>query len=122
MIEDPNNQPRIFNCSVEQVHSGDDIIAMVDLRHDGMFKKTRMRLKGVDTPDAYKAARDTPAGRIREQVRSILIGSPCRVEQHAEGKGGGWVVTLHVYDNGEWINLNERLIEMGYVYAKREDS
>lgn len=110
---------RRFFCTIEEVHSGDDLILLVNLDIDGFYKRTRARLQGVDTPDAYKEKADTKAGSVRDQVRRLTSSRTCVIEVHAEGKGG-WIVTLHVKDGNEWINLNERLIEMGYVYRKAE--
>lgn len=111
---------RRYVCEVQEVHSGDDLIVMADLDHDGLYKRTRIRLQGVDTPDAYKEKANSKAGSVREQVRRLVTNKKCVIEVQAEGKGG-WIVILHVKEEGEWINLNERLIDMGYVYSKRED-
>ena len=112
---------RRYACVVEEVHSGDDLIALVDLGHDSLFKRTRVRLQGVDTPDAYKEKVNSVAGSVREQVRRWIHTNDkrCIIERHAEVKGG-WICTLFIRDEGEWVNLNERLIGMGYVYRKPE--
>lgn len=119
-MNNPETQrDRRYPCTVEEVHSGDDLVAMVELGHDALYKLVRIRLQGVDTPDAYKAKADTPAGSVREQVRRWINANDkkCIIEKHAEGKGG-WICTLYIRDGAEWVNLNERLIEMGYVYVK----
>ena len=116
----PTNDRR-YHCIVEEVHSGDDLVAMIELGHDALFKRSRVRLQGVDTPDAYKEKAASPAGTVREQVRRWVQANDkkCVIEKHAEGRGG-WICTLWIRDEGEWVNLNERLIEMGYVYRKPE--
>lgn len=112
---------RRFFCRIEQVHSGDDLLAMVDLGIDGLHKRTRLRLRGVDTPDAYKEKADSRAGGVREQVRRMVLNKTCDITVHAEGKGG-WIVTLHFEDQGEPLCLNDLLMEMGYVYKRPERS
>lgn len=110
------NTGRIFEARVEEVHSGDDFILLVNLGVDGLFKRTRVRLHGVDAPNAYKAGPDTEAGRVRDEIRK-RIGSRCLVELIAEGKGG-WIVNMTVFDsNNQPMCLNKSLQERGYVYA-----
>lgn len=112
----------VYSVKVEEVHSGDDLILMVDLGIDNLFKRVRARLAGVDCPDAYRASPDTKAGKVRDSVREITR-SDCRAHVHQQGGKGGWLVTLMYKgaDNG-YINLNEQLIDEGHVYTahKRE--
>lgn len=107
-----------FKAVVEEVHSGDDLILMVDLNVDALYKKVRARLQGVDTPDAYKAQADTQAGAIRDRVRKLTQGKQCFVDLHQQGRGG-WIITLWVM-NGKGDeniqNVNGMLKEEGYIY------
>lgn len=103
---------------VLEVHSGDDLILMVDLGVDDLFKKVRARLFGVDTPDAYKADSTTEAGKIREDVRKTVVSRDCYVDVN-KVNSSGWVVTLHVIKDGTDLNLNSHLAEMGYIYKGR---
>ncbi len=106
---------RIYEAKVEEVHSGDDFIVMVNLGVDGLYKKTRVRLYGVDAPNAYKARADTDAGRVRDEAKSLVSGK-CLVEVVAEGKGG-WIVNMTIFDdNNQPICLNTLMRERGYVY------
>jgi endonuclease YncB( thermonuclease family) len=116
----------IFYAVVEEVHSGDDLILMVDLGIDGLHKRVRVRLRGVDTPSAYRAKPETEAGQIREYVRDLVQGMPVKIEVHNQGKGS-WVVTLHICSREERedlaatkTNLNELLINKGYVYTSTQ--
>jgi hypothetical protein len=111
---------RTFNVVVEEVHSGDDLVLMVDLGMDGLHKRVRARLKGVDTPSAFRAKQDTAAGTIRDTIRGMIVGAPCSILLHSHGKGG-WVVTLfresaHMGPAGA-VNINELLVKQGYVYT-----
>jgi hypothetical protein len=108
-------ETRRFIAEVEEVHSGDDLVLMVDLGIDNLFKKVRARLHGVDTPDAYKLDSDTDAGKIRDKVKEMVKGRSCCIELHAMRRGG-WIVTLLVRDKAEYININEVLRELGFVF------
>lgn len=112
---------RIYEARVEEVHSGDDFILLVNLGVDGLFKRTRVRLHGVDAPNAYKAKPETEAGRIRDEIKK-LIGSRCLIELVSEGKGG-WIVVMTIFDSENQPNcINTTLRERGYVYTPARTS
>ncbi len=114
---------RSYVVSVEEVHSGDDLVVMANLGIDGLHKRVRVRLHGVDTPNAYKAKIGTEAGILRDEIKRLTSGK-CRVDVIAEGKGG-WLVTLHAFvsddKHHEEVNINELLKSRGYVYKGRTD-
>lgn len=109
-----------YDAEVVEVHSGDDLVLMVDLGVEGLYKKVRARLRHVDTPDAYKEDPSTEAGRIRDSVRTMVKDRRCRVLVHSSPKSG-WKVTLFILSPdgpAEGINLNEHLIRQGYIFNK----
>lgn len=113
------NGRKQYAVRVEEVHSGDDFIVLVDLGVDGLYKRTRVRLHGVDAPNAYKAKPDTEAGQIRDEVKRLVSGK-CFIEVVSEGKGG-WIVIMHVQvgTETETTSLNEYLAGRGYVYKSQ---
>ncbi len=107
---------RAYSVKVEEVHSGDDLVGLVNLGIDGLFKRVRLRLHGVDTPNAYKVGAGTVAGSVRDEVRQLTTGV-CRLSVVSEGRGG-WVVTLYAMQpDGTEININSHLRSAGYVYT-----
>lgn len=116
---------KVYEVKVEEVHSGDDLIGMVDLDVDNLFKRVRLRLRGVDTPSAYKVKADTEAGEVRDIVRELVNTGRCRAVVHSQ-KRGGWLVTLMVTHRtavGEvTTNVNDMLIARGYVYKAARDT
>ncbi len=115
-------EQKVYEVEVEEVHSGDDLVLMVNLSVDGLYKRVRARLKGVDTPSAFKAGKGTEAGEIRDTLRSLLSSSKCSIELHAYGRGG-WVVTLFAARKGESpIDVNQLLISKGYVYQGKQET
>ena len=117
-------QEKVFDVTVEEVHSGDDVVLLANLGVDGLFKRVRARLKGVDTPSAFKAKQSSEAGEVRALVRRLTTDGQCKVVVHSYGKGG-WLVTLYVTHRtsvGEvTTNINEALIARGYVYNKSQE-
>lgn len=117
MCDKPCSGVQCYISEVLDVHSGDDLILMVDLNHDNLYKRVRARLKGVDTPDAYQSKIDTEAGRIREYVRSVTYKKKCRIAVHGQNRGsGGWLVTLYLGLDDTAQSLNEILQEQGYIF------
>ena len=92
---------------------------MVDLGIDGLFKKVRSRLCGVDTPDAYRADASTEAGQVRDYVKALVKSRRCYIEVHGERRNS-WLVTLFIEDDGKLSCLNKVLIDQGFVYASRK--
>jgi endonuclease YncB( thermonuclease family) len=114
-------QESIYSARVEEVHSGDDLVLLVDLGVDGLFKRVRARLKGVDAPSAFKADHDSEACKVRDAVRAVTKNVQCSILLHSYGKGG-WVVTLFAHTShgsGNRLNVNRALIEQGYVYKEQ---
>lgn len=111
-----------YLCRVQEVVSGDDLVLMVDLGVDDLYKRVRARLKGVDTPSAYKQDGDAEAGKVRTEVRNLIKSRPCRIDVHSQGRGG-WVVTLFMQQSdGAEIELNQMLRERGFVYSPKQES
>ena len=104
-----------YRVDVVEVHSGDDLVLMVDLGIDGLYKKVRARLQGVDTPDAYKTAANTEAGQVRKYVQKLTIRKRCFVHVHNMGVGG-WKVDLFLGANDSTDCLNDILKAKGYIY------
>lgn len=109
-----------YSCEVRDVFSGDDLVVFVDLGVEDLWKKKRIRLLGVDTPNAVNAGEDTEAGRIRRQIRQIARGRR-GILTVASKNLSSWVGTLVVEaptaPNGV-INLNQLLLEQGYVFKR----
>ena len=109
-----------YNARVWEVISGDDLILLVDLGVDDLHKRVRARLHGVDTPDAFRAASDTDAGIVRNDVRKLTRHKNCKIEVHAQQRGG-WIVTLYVLESDSSICLNALLRERGYVFQPKQE-
>lgn len=104
---------------VEEVHSGDDLVLLINLGVDNLLKRVRARLYGVDTPDAHKADSSTEAGKVRDWVRSMLMGKHCHVDLHSDKKGG-WIITIYTTDRDGTVCINKVLQDAGYVFNKQD--
>lgn len=110
-------QPVEYSCEVREVFSGDDLIALVDLGVENLWKRQRIRLAGVDTPTAINANGDTEAGKIRSKVRTMTRGRKATVTVISRN-ANSWVVTLVVETTEGVVNINEFLIAQGYEFKR----
>lgn len=116
------NQQTTYPCEVREVFSGDDLIVLVDLGVENLFKRQRVRLHGVDTPNAVGAGNDTEAGQVRKEVRSMTRGRRGQLTVVSRNNSS-WVGVLVIEAGPEvngTVNLNEYLIGKGYVFTGRK--
>lgn len=109
--------PNEYPCEVREVFSGDDLIALVDLGVENLWKRQRLRLSGVDTPPAINATGDTEAGQIRTYVRALTRGRKGTLTI-INRNTNSWVVTLMVDTPEGPVNVNDILIARGYQFKK----
>lgn len=105
-----------YKARVVDVYSGDDLLLMVDLGVDGLFKQVRARLHGVDAPNAFREREGSEAYVVRDEVKNILENQVVQIDIHHEGRGG-WVVELWYLDALQvHRSLNSFLQKRGYIY------
>ena len=103
---------------------GDTIDVLIDLGFD-LYKKERVRIAGVDTPE--KRTRDLEEKELgvdatnwlKKELEDVLAGDDeliIRTELHGGvGKYGRLLGWLYVGD--ETVSLNEQMITQGYAHA-----
>ena len=109
---------------INRVLDGDTIDVTIDLGFD-LFKKERVRIAGVDTPEKRtrdleekalgldatewmkKHLEDTIAGDEELTIRTELVGGMGKY-----GRLLGWL-----YINEDTVSLNEQMITEGYAWA-----
>jgi hypothetical protein len=104
-----------YPCEVKEVFSGDDLIAMVDLGVENLWLKQRVRLSGVDTPNAIKESAHSEAGQLRAYVRALTRGRKGRITV-VNRSANSWVAILKVDTPEGEVNVNEYLMEKGYKF------
>lgn len=106
-----------YTGEVREVFSGDDLIALVDLGVENLWKRQRIRLAGVDTPPAINATGDTEAGKLRNFVRMLTRGKKAQITVISRNTNS-WVVTLVVETPEGMVNVNEMLISRGFEFKR----
>ncbi len=122
----PPNRKSCYNFRVTEIAKvldGDTIDVIIDLGFD-LYKKERVRIAGVDTPEKRtrdleeKALGQDATDWLKEQLDGAISGEDDLVIR-TELKGGvgkygrllGW---LYIGDETE--SINERMIENGYAW------
>jgi len=105
--------------SVKSVVSADDIILMLNLGHDGLYRLTRCRLIGVDAPSAFNGT-DKEAVVLKDFVSKALNQSAESYIEVSSYLNNSWLVSLFTKDpeTKVYTNLNKVLISNGYVFKR----
>ena len=109
---------------VDKVLDGDTIDVTIDLGFD-LYKKERVRVAGVDTPEKRtrnleeKELGIDATNWLKKELKDVLDGDDeliVRTELHGGvGKYGRLLGWLYVGD--EELSLNEQMITQGYAHA-----
>jgi micrococcal nuclease len=109
---------------VDKVLDGDTIDVTIDLGFD-LYKKERVRVAGVDTPEKRtrnleeKALGIDATNWLKKELEDVLAGDDeliVRTELHGGvGKYGRLLGWLYVGDDE--VSLNEQMITQGYAHA-----
>ena len=109
---------------IDRVVDGDTIDVTIDLGFD-LYKKERVRVAGVDTPEKRtknleeKALGIDATNWLKKELQDVLDGDDeliVRTELHGGvGKYGRLLGWLYVGD--EAVSLNEQMITQGYAHA-----
>ena len=109
---------------IDRVVDGDTIDVTIDLGFD-LYKKERVRVAGVDTPEKRtknleeKALGIDATNWLKKELEDVLAGDDeliVRTELHGGvGKYGRLLGWLYVGD--EELSLNEQMITQGYAHA-----
>ena len=123
----PPSRKSCYNFRVVKVNrvvDGDTIDVTIDLGFE-IFKKERVRVAGVDTPEKRtrdleeKALGIDATNWLKEELKNVLDGDDeliIRTELHGGvGKYGRLLGWLYVGD--EELSLNEQMITQGYAHA-----
>ena len=123
----PPSRKSCYNFRVTEivkVLDGDTIDVLIDLGFD-LYKKERVRIAGVDTPEKRtrdlqeKALGIDATNWLKEQLENTIEGND-ELTIRTELKGGvgkygrllGW---LYIGDNNK--SINEQMISQGYAWA-----
>ena len=110
--------------TIDKVLDGDTIDVTIDLGFD-LYKKERVRVAGVDTPEKRtrdleeKALGIDATNWLKKKLEDTIAGDGDELTVRTELEGGvgkygrllGWL-----YINEDTVSLNEQMIEEGYAW------
>lgn len=100
-----------YRCLVTQVIDGDTVIADVDLGFGVWLHNRRLRLLGIDTPEAGQPGAAEAAGRVRDLVCHKLCVA--RTTRDRGDKYGRYLVELFAGGAADGTSVNDVLLREG---------
>ena len=113
-------KPNRYSVKVLDVRSGDDLILMVDIGFDNLYKRVRARLKGVDTPNATPdgGIPSEEAKNVQQYVKQKISSRPAFADLHGITRRGWWLITLYVQiSDTELYSINSMLKKEGHTFS-----
>lgn len=109
-----------YRALVRSVYDADTIRVDVDLGMSIWLKNEPLRLARINAPEVRGEEREAGI-EAREYLRSALDDREIVIvtEKDNKGKYGRYVAEVWVEDaQGEWINMNDRLVAAGHAQYK----
>jgi micrococcal nuclease len=109
-----SGQPTRLNVGmITRVYDGDTVTCDLDIGFGIALKATKLRLKGIDTPELRGTSGDVKkrAYAARDYLRSLILGKEVLIRTHGKGKYGRWLATIY----HERTDVNEHLIRKGHA-------
>ena len=109
-----------YFCKIDRVVDGDTVDVIVDLGFD-IHHKARVRMMGIDTPESRTRNKEEKVLGLqsKQRLKELLKGRKIQLVCSKEGKGkfGRILADIISIDKktGEWINVNNQLIEEGHA-------
>lgn len=106
-----------YNAVIYYVYDGDTCTARIDLGFEFEFKKLKLRLYGIDTPELRGDTIDA-ARAARDFLKELVLDKEVVVEtvRDTKGKYGRYLATIWVEGaDGTFINVNDLLVSSGHA-------
>ncbi|NBT76671.1 MAG: nuclease [Betaproteobacteria bacterium] len=106
------NQPYTYKAIVTRVVDGDTVIADIDLGMDLWRKNVRLRLAGINAPEAETPQGEAAARGLREMFEQgrdqVLIST----QKDRSDKYGRLLATIFLFGG---TSVNQRMVELGHA-------
>lgn len=105
---------------VQSVYDADTVRVDVDLGMSIWLRNEPLRLARINAPEVRGEEREAGVA-AREYLREAVDGREVVIVTERDGKGkyGRYIAELWVKDSqGEWINMNDRLVAAGHAQYK----
>jgi len=103
-----------YRAKVVSVYDGDTCRVDLDLGFGVWIRKEKIRLARINAPELRGA--DRPRGlQARDYLRELVLNKRIilQTKKDRKGKYGRYLGELWLEQNGQWINVNDRLVHEG---------
>ncbi len=109
-----------YRAIVSGVYDGDTCTVNIDLGLGSWIHGEKIRLNRINAPEVRGEER--PAGlQSRDFLRSKILGKKVLIQTFKDKKGsfGRYLGDIWMKDeSGDWINVNDLLVQQGYAEYK----
>jgi len=109
-----------YKAQVVGVYDGDTIYVDIDLGLSTWIRHEKIRLARIDAPEIR--GKERPAGvQAREFLKKLVLNKSIllvTIKDRRE-KYGRYLGEIWLEENGEWINVNDRMLEAGMAEPYR---
>jgi len=109
-----------YKAFVTKVYDGDTITVEIDLGFKTLVKGEKIRLRRINAPEVRGDQREAGL-KSRDYLRVIILNKEIILEtiKDKKGKYGRYLgEVFHKQKDGEWLNINNKLVEEGFAEFK----
>jgi|TARA_B110000879_G_C11179391_1_gene517570 micrococcal nuclease len=115
-----------YNVKVTRVVDGDTVDVDIDLGFGMIYKKQRVRLHGIDTPESRtRDLEEKKYGKAAKAHLKGLLSGKTRMVCHDKGKFGRILGEMFAEIDDEWVSVNQIMITdhhaVAYMGQSKED-
>ena len=103
-----------YKAKIVKVYDGDTVTAEIDLGFNVIIKE-KIRLSGINAPEVR--GKERPQGLLsRDFLRDMILGQYVTIKtmRDKKGKYGRYRGTIFLEEEGDFININEWIVENDY--------
>ncbi len=115
-----NDQLYRYKAIIRSVYDGDTCRADIDLGLKMWMHNEPLRLARINTPEVRGAEREEGL-KSRDYLRELIDGKEVFIAtiKDKKGKYGRYIADIWLeQEDGNWINVNDNLVENGYAEYK----
>jgi len=113
-----------YKAIITDIYDADTVTADISLGCNVWIKGEKLRLFGINAPEMRgpeKKQGTISRDWLREQIWPTFGSRPIIIKtiKDKTGKYGRLLAVIYMQDSaGQWINLNELMVELGYAVKK----
>ncbi len=110
-----------YKAHIIRVYDGDTCTADVDLGMHTWIRGETLRLLRIDAPEIRGEER--PEGlKSRDYLRLLIDQKEVLIQTFKDrrGKYGRYLAEIWLHENGQWINVNDRMVATGFAKTYKD--